>query len=687
MITTSRRDLLGAAALVIATLLAYWPTLQNGFVWDDDLWLTHNEAVQAPGGLGDIWRLDLDAQSGHLHSATTQYYPLVFTSFWLEHRLWGLAPAGYHLVNVLLHLANALLVWRLARRLGIPGAWLIGAILALHPVHVESVAWVTQRRNVLSGLFYLLAALAYLRFDETGRWRHYLAAGALLVCALLSKTVTATLPLALVVMVIRQRRLRSRPGFGRRDALRLLPLLALGVAAGLVTANLEQGEAGAAGLLLGAGPLTRLLVVAPSAFWFYAGKILWPWPVTFVYPQWHIDAGQPLWYLPLLGVVLAGAAAVWAWRRHGLSGPGLALLYAAVTLAPALGVFRVFYFRYAYVADHWQYLGSLGFIALAVGGVAAAGRRWLRPGRRRRAGLVAAVCALAVCGFFAHRQTTAYASAETLWRDTLRKNPDAWLALNNIGRIEAQQALALHDTQRRSRLLNQAREHFERAMTYPAARPEACNNLANIAYLRRDYVEAARLYQQAIQLQPADPGPYANLRQVLTTSGHTSQAVVYFERALQTEPDLPNLTRAEILHQLAIAQADLGKLDKAAASACRALATYPDLPNTRVLYAQLLCGLERHHEALSQLQAVTADSREYVTAQTMLIDLLATCPDESLRDCAAARSRLAELREIYRGRELPVEIFEISAKVAAQCSGTVATGAHGGEKDEDAGSS
>src|SRR5262245_4535915 len=186
-------------ALFVGTWLAYLPALRAGYIWDDDKYLTENPVLASVAGLLRIW----------VPGNTPQYYPAVFTSFWLEHALWGLRPAGYHAVNVLLHASAAVLVWRLASRLALPGAWFLAALFALHPVHVESVAWVTERKNVRSGVLYLLAALAYLRFEDEREvpaeparrpWRWYGLSFALFVLALLSKTVTCSLPAALILM-------------------------------------------------------------------------------------------------------------------------------------------------------------------------------------------------------------------------------------------------------------------------------------------------------------------------------------------------------------------------------------------------------------------------------------------------------------------------------------------------------
>ncbi|MDA1001091.1 MAG: glycosyltransferase family 39 protein [bacterium] len=244
--------------LIAGTILAYLSALGAGYIWDDPEYLTANPLVQGGlAGLGRIW----------IPFETVQYYPLVFSAFWAEHALWGLAPFGYHLVNVLLHAGSALLVWRILLRLGVPGAWLAAAIFAVHPVHVESVAWVTERKNVLSGLFYLLALRQYLIFDEESENKDWALSLLFFLFALLSKTVTASLPVAILIVLW----MRGR-SIEKETILRVLPFFLLGAAAGLFTAWLEVFQVGAFGEEFVQGPIARL-TLAGIVPWFYLGKL------------------------------------------------------------------------------------------------------------------------------------------------------------------------------------------------------------------------------------------------------------------------------------------------------------------------------------------------------------------------------------------------------------------------------
>lgn len=487
----------GGAAIVAATVAAYLPALRSGYIWDDDSYLTANPLVQRWDGLPTIW-LDL--------TACPQYYPLVFTSFWIEHKLWGLDPFGYHLVNVLLHAVNALLVWGILKSLRVPAAWLAAALFALHPIQVESVAWITERKNVLSGLFYLLAFRSLLQAAQTGRTRHWLTGAAAYGAALLSKTVSATLPVALL-LALGHRQGRS----AWRHVPRLLPLLGLGAAMGLLTAYLERVRVGAVGPEWSHSLPERALFVAPRALLHYARTVAWPHPLMFFYPRWEVAPDRwTSWAAPVVTMALFIAA--WLAARRGRSEPLWLLGYAAVTLFPALGLLNVYPHRYSWVADHFAYLGCLGFLLLYVLGLRALVLRWFPraadPGSApapevaalRPAALVVSTLALVAAGVLTFLQARVYRDAETLWRDTLAKNPRAWMAMVNLGRI-------CLETGRRQ----EAQQLFEQAARYPIAHPEAYGNWGSLLFLEGRYAEAVEKYQQSLSARPGDPRAHENL--------------------------------------------------------------------------------------------------------------------------------------------------------------------------------
>jgi len=356
MLTPRARAILWGILILALAATAYAPALRGDFVWDDDDYVTDNPTLTNLDGLRRIW-LEF--------GATPQYYPLVYTTFWIEYHIWQLHPFGYHLTNVLLHMVNALLLWAILRRLAVPGAWLAAAIFAVHPVHVESVAWITERKNVLSGAFYLSSMLLYLRFAGIGpdrpsgrrRWAYFVLALLLFACALLSKSVTCTLPAALVLLLWwRRRRLRAS------DLWPLIGWLVVGLLMALTTVWMERHHVGTRYIDWSLSPLDRCLI-AGRAVWFYAAKLLWPAKLTFFYPRWHIDAGLWWQYLFPLAAVAVIAALWWLRSRLG-KGPLVAVLLFVGTLTPALGFVDVYPMRFSFVADHFQYLASAGLIAL-----------------------------------------------------------------------------------------------------------------------------------------------------------------------------------------------------------------------------------------------------------------------------------------------------------------------------------
>jgi len=497
----SRTTLL-ALLLGAATIVAYIPALQAGFIWDDDDYLTANPHLTSVAGLGRVWA----------PGETPQYYPLVFTSFWIERHLWGLRPFGFHAVNVLLHVLNAFLVWRLAVRLNLAGAWMIAAVFALHPVHVESVAWITERKNVLSGALYLLAALAYLRFDGSRRGGWYAAALALFVGALLSKTVTASLPVALVIMMALD---RERPITMRR-LLPLAPLVVLGVILGLHTAHLERVHVEASGAAFDLAFSDRL-AVAGRALLFYPAKLLVPTSLCFIYPRWAIDTGQLTAFWPLPVIAAIGAVAVIAFAR-GRRGPALALLFYLVTIFPALGFVNVYPMLFSFVADHFQYLASLGVIALVVGiAMRVPVRKRLRP--------LLATAVLLTLGAVTWLQGRWYQDYENgrLWAWTLRLNPECWLAHANLGTNLCRRGL-----------LDEGEPHLVAAVALQPGSPLAQSNLGHLRLLQGREAEAQRAYEQAVI---HDPRYAVEIAQVLIGAGFEDAAEPWMRRGLETNPE------------------------------------------------------------------------------------------------------------------------------------------------------
>ncbi len=495
--------------LLVATVVAYLPAIDGKMVWDDDAHIT-KPGLQSIEGLGRIW-----FQLG----ATQQYYPLLHTAFWFEHQLWGNAVTGYHLVNVVLHATAAWLVFLIVRRLSLPGAWLAAFIFALHPVCVEAVAWIAEQKSTLSAVFYLGAALAYLHFDDTRRRSRYLLALGLFVLALLTKTVTATLPAALLV-VLWWRRGRLE---WKRDVLPLLPWLSLGAAAGLFTAWVEKTYVGAEGADYTLSAAQRLLL-AGRVICFYAAKLVWPANLVFTYPRWTIDPGQAWQYLFDAAVVVALVVLCVLARRH--RGPLAGFLIFAGTLFPVLGFLNVYPFRYSWVADHFEYLASLGLIVPAACGLTMAASRVRL--KTNQATALAAIL-VAVLGVLTWRQSGLYTNAETLYRETLERNPASYMAHNNLGNI------LVH----RPGQIPEAISEYEAALRITPDNPEVHNDLGT-AFMQMPgrLPDAIAEFEKALRVKPNDAQVHSNLGSALAeTPGRLDEGIAEFETALHLKPD------------------------------------------------------------------------------------------------------------------------------------------------------
>jgi tetratricopeptide (TPR) repeat protein len=493
--------------LVAATLAAYQHVWHAGFVWDDDAHVTRPE-LRPPHGLWRIW-----FEPG----ATQQYYPVLYSAFWLELRLWGYSAPGYHLANLVLHAAAAWLLYRALRRLSVPGAFLAASAFALHPVCVESVAWVSEQKNTLSAVFYLAAALAYLRFDERRRAGWYVAGTLLFSLALLSKTVTATLPAALLVVAWWRRGRLSWKG----DVAPLAPWLAMGAAAGAATAWMERTHVGTGGAAFSLGPVERILV-AGRALWFYLGKVFWPLDLVFIYPRWTPDA-RSLWQYLFPAAAVAALAALFWLRRRSRAPLAVALLFAG-TLFPALGFVDVYPFRFSFVADHFEYLALAIIVAAAAAGYSLAAGRLPLPGRLAAA--AAAVCAVGALASLTWRQSAMYANVGTLWQTTIARNPGCWMAHNNLG-------LALMaDGQ-----TDEAVAHYRKALEIYPGFAGAHNNLGVALMKMGRTEEAVAEYRAALEVEPGDSETHNNLGMALRKEGFLDEAVAQYESALAIKPD------------------------------------------------------------------------------------------------------------------------------------------------------
>jgi Flp pilus assembly protein TadD len=657
------------ALLVGLVFLAYFPALRCGFIWDDDAYVTENILLTAPDGLKRIW-FSLDSPS--------QYFPLTYTTFRLERSLWGLHPAGFHLVNILLHAANALLVWRLLRRLGVPGAWLAAALFALHPVQVESVAWITERKNVLSLFFVLLAMLSWVEFVRDRprtAWRWYILALVFYVLALCAKTTACTLPVALLLILW----LKGTP-VSRSRLVQMVPFIALGIGMGLLTMWWERYHQGTRGEFYGLGWLERLLL-ASRAVWFYAGKLVWPANLTFSYPRWTIDSSDPLAY----GWLLAGGAvcaAIYFARRFAGRGVEVAVAFYVVTLSPVLGFIMLATFQYSFVADHYQYVASIGLLALAAAGITTVlgpcrkGKPWLEP--------VLGGMLLAVLGGLTWRQTAVYRDSQTLWRDTLAKNPDSWIAHDNLGAgllaagrpAEAadhfRKSIELHPdgivahndysaVLKQSGRLEEAETEARKAIELGSALVAPHINLVEILLRQGRLNEAVEEYKSILQLVPASEPGRIGLADTLCLLGRSDEAVSCYREVLGDDPNNTEVRtklgralieqgdfagaeselssvlqtdpqQAKAIDGLGYALARQGRLEEARTRFLESMQLDPKDPYPHFHYAMSLSAQRQAREALMEYRKALALDPQLSLACNNLAWMLATHPDPQIRN-------------------------------------------------------
>jgi protein O-mannosyl-transferase len=630
-------DFLFGLLLVAITIAAYQTVGHAGFIWDDDIYVTANPLLTAPDGLKRIW-LSLDSPS--------QYFPLVYTTFRLEYALWGLNAAGYHWVNVLLHAVNAVFVWMLLRNLRIPGAWLAGALFALHPVQVESVAWITERKNVLMGFFFLLALLAWTRFikkEQRGRWWFYALALFLYLLALASKTTACTIPAALLLVLWLQRKTINLARIAQ-----VAPFVILGIGMGLVSIWWERHHQGTQGHLFAIGLGERILL-AHRGIWFYLGKLVWPNELSFSYPSSPISLANPLDYLWVGGTIVF-AVLIWFLRRHAGRSIEVAMLFFVATLSPMLGFIMLYTFRYSWTADHYQYLACLGPLALVAAGVTLASKKYGSAATwTLRIGGAALIFLLGVRTW---RQAAIYKDEETLWRATLSTNPNSWLAHNNLG-------LRLAVTGR----IEESLSEFERAVELDPEYVEAHNNLAN-TYARLDRRdEAVSEYEKTIALNPRLSQAHANVATLLLKMGRREEAMAHvqqaralglrdvaleqlsgaiaarsnktletienWKRALEADPknaDLPN--------KIGLALAEAGELAEALAYLRSAAQLDPQDAGKHYNYATTLSQLGQFREAIVEYRAALQIRPDYASAHVNLANTLLQSerPEEAIAE-------------------------------------------------------
>ncbi len=505
---------LGLLGLVV---LVYAPVWGAGLVWDDGLFIFANPVIQSPGGLRDIW----------FSTQLADYYPVTSTLLWLEWQLWGADPGRYHAVNVLLHALSVLVAWRVLCKLAVPCAFVAAAVFAVHPVAVESVAWISETKTTLSFLLSGLALYAYLRCEDRGARGWYVAALVLFGLALLAKTSVVMLPAVLLLLAWGR-----RGRIGGSDLLRSLPFFALSLALGLLTVHLQDLHS-IAHLEVRPEGLASRLAAAGWAFFFYLGKLLAPFGLSAVYPRWDVAPGWPPAWIPLLGALFVAALA-WRWRSSWGRPVLLAGGVYALVLLPILGIVPFGFHRYSLVADHLQYPAMIAPIALVVAAATRVLAARRLPGWQQTLMVLALVVPLTV---LARERVDVFRDHGSLWTDTLEKNPSAWVAHYNLG-------VALDQAGNPQA----AAAYYQRTLELHPQHADSHFALGRAYKLEGRLDDAVRHYRWALEIDPRLASAHNNLASVLRTQGHLDEAIHHYRLALKHVPGLKvasaNLQRA-----------------------------------------------------------------------------------------------------------------------------------------------
>lgn len=626
--------MLPALALVVITVSAFAPIVNaTGFLWDDDVYVTGNAYLKDAAGLFDMWfRL----------GSTSMYAPMVFTTLWVEHQLWGLTLLGYHLVNLAFHVASVLLLWRVLRRLDVRGAWFAAALFGVHPVMVESVAWVVELKNVQSAFFCLLALLTFMRFSPPDgtppppardRRTWYLLALLLFAAGLLTKPMVVTLPPVLLVLIW-----WKRGRIDKSDLLAVAPFFVMGLAAGLVTMHVEHEYSGATGAAWQLSWTERILV-AGRALWFYAGKLAWPANLVSVYPRWDVSASVWWQYLfPIGAAALVGG--LWYWRDRLGRGPLVAVVCFGILVSPVLGLFNVAFHLYSFVADHFQYHAAPALFALFAAGVAKL-RSWNGRGLGRAVD-VGSGALLLVLAILTSQHVQTYKDEKTRCLTAIAGNPGAWSAMYNLGlqlKAEGNPREALH--------------WYSEALKVTPGNAEALNNAGVALMALGDVPGAVRQYQEAVRLVPGYALARNNLAGALVELGRRDEAIREYEEALRLKPDYAEARRnlakvlgaegreedairalrealridpgdADAHHNLGVALAAAGKIDEAIAEYQQALRLNPGKAATHNGLAMALAWAGRPEEAAREFEAALRLDPKLADAHNNLGTLLAS---------------------------------------------------------------
>lgn len=546
--------LIGAAMIVLFVFLAYLPVTKAGFIWDDDTFLWENPLIKAKDGLYRFW----------FTTEPPDYFPLTSTTLWFEWRLWGMDARGYHIVNILLHALTSVFLWLVLRELKIPGAWVAALVFGIHPVNVESVAWITERKNTLPMFFYALTVLYFLKYEKNERTGYYLFSLLSFLLALLSKTSVVMTPFVLLLCVW-----WLKGKIPIKDLIKTVPYFLLSLILSLTTIWFQYNRAIGVDIVRNDGLISRA-IIAGWAVWFYLYKALVPVHLSFVYPRWEANPGSFVSYLP--GILLLILPGILWWKRNAWARPFcFGFGYYIVTLFPVIGFLNIYFMKYSLVADHWQYTSIPGIIALAVG-IVSHYHQNLKKDLKSAVWVLAGII-LCLLFFMTWKQSMIYMDENTLWRDTLKKNPNAGLAHNNLGRMLQEKG---------------------------------------------EYKKAREHYLMAMKIMPTDMLIPYNLANTLKEQGEIDQAIFYYQKAIEINPDFFHAR-----NNLGLAYMEKGEGEKAMQCFQKVIEINPRYQETYINIANLLAGRKRFKEAIYYYQKSLEIDRENVLTLGNLANVLA----------------------------------------------------------------
>ena len=636
-----QQNALPLLAFLAAIFVFYFPALSGEFIWDDVI-LSEEEAIHNWSGLWSIWFAPSEiVREKH-------YWPMTYTTFWLEHKLFGLSPIGYHIVNCILYFTNVVLIWRLLLRLEVPGAWAISMLFTVHPLHVESVAWVIEQKSLLSALFYLGSVHVWLRFRESPNSKTYALALGLYVLGLLSKSIVVTLPATLLVLLWwKQERVTAQ------DVMRVLPFFIVGfvVTLGdyLFYVSLRESE-------LAYSFLERTLIAAQSV-WFYVGKLLWPANLIVIYPHWNVSVGNLVAWLCVaatVGVLIL----LWSCRSRIGKGPLAGIVFFIITLSPILGFMDYGYMQHSFVADRYQYLAGLGLIAVLVGGAVHAMQSQITSFRPVFRGAFAVL--VIGLGALTWRQAAIYQEGIVFFRHITTHNPVAYNAYYNLGSV-------LFEAGRYE-------ESYEASLKATEFQPDkslAHANVAGALIEMERYGEAEESIRRAVELDPQSDVAWQNYGSLHFRQQRYEEAVVAYQKAIDLGADSTSvyINIADSYYELGHHTQNMELIDRASTYLQRILKLAGDSPETLLIAADALREQKQYAKAIKIYKKILAIDFNFAKAYAGMGDALFRL--ERYEEAIESLKRSIELHSIPSSTIIPLILMgESSSKLGRSLDAT-----------------